>query len=224
MSFSAKHHEAIEVKQQYNVEAILLEHVDGQSFVTAFDLDSQGAVKGKRIVNPSDLVTKFSSQQDTDKGFIDPRILVNTRGKIVWHYTPRSNQNLYYRYGSNSMAKPIKWCSFLFKYESGRLSIAVLRSKQRPTLTTRIYHAPLPNVHSNGDICLGSCVLPKTGNIDQISEAYFESTKTHMLSGCRLRGKENLSDKDLFKWLESKVENPIRVSELTPFGTVQNFI
>ena len=225
--FISSHYDISEKQPSYHLEALMLEQVDNQIFVTGFDFDDDGKPMNRRVVDPDDVITKLTSQVKMANGIIDSRILVNNPTKFVFHYTPDEKQIMFYKYGKNILAKPIRWCSFVFKYEQGKLSIAAYRGKKRPTLTTRLYYAPLPNVHPTGSICLGSCTIPKNGNPDDIAKAYFESCKTHLL-GSPLRGYEwrsrILDDKTYFKWLLTKVDTPIKMGELNPIGTLADFI
>lgn len=222
--FTQSNYEAVGERKANRKEALILETYQNETFITCYDIDHKDNPVNPRVVSPEAVLEKLSADRVCETDIIDSRILVNTKSKLVWHYTPSPKQPLYYRYNNHSMATPIQWCSFVLKRQGQGLSIAVVRSKQRPTLSTRLYRAPLPNVYQSGQICLGSCVLPDTVNVDAISEEYLNSAKTHLIYKSPLRGQETLSDTELFTWLQSKITAPIRVSELAPFGTLADFI
>ncbi len=202
-------------------ELYLLESMGTQSYLSVFDVNGK-QVSNERTINPEELIAKLQCT-DSD-AWIDSRILISTPRKLVWHYTPEPDQNFYYNHGSNRIISPIKWCSFVFKRVGKNLSVVALQHKTRPKPTTRVYHAPLGNVYASSAICLGTVQLPNTNDIDEISKAYFESVKTHINNTAFLRGIENLTNLDYFNWINEKRTRPIRVSELKPFGTVQDFI
>ncbi|MDF9399070.1 hypothetical protein [Vibrio sp. 1180_3] len=213
------------IGKTYRREAFIVEHFDKESFVTAYDIDLQNKISNARVVNRDDLIDALKTANHSNGlDILDPRILVSTPSTMVWTYKPSKYQPLYYRHNNRTFAKPILWCTFIFKYHQGRLSVCVAPNGKRPTVNTRVYCAPLPNVYQSGKICLGTCQLPTTGNIDEISEAYFNSTKTHMNSNGLFRKKKSLGNTDYYAWLQSKVETPIRVSELAVYGTLNNFI
>lgn len=208
-------------RQEPQRELYLLESVGSLSYLSVFDVKGK-KVSNERTIAPEELIAKLSCT-DSDT-WIDSRILVSTPQKLVWHYTPEPDQNLYYKHGSNKIISPIKWCSFVFKRVGKNLSVVALQHKTRPKLTTRVYHAPLGNVYASSAICLGTAQLPDTNDIDEISKTYFESVKTHINNTNFLRGKDKLTNQDYFDWISEKRTKPIRVSELEPFGTVKDFI
>lgn len=135
-----------------------------------------------------------------------------------------SSYNANYQHKGSSFAAPIQWCNFVFKLQDGALSVVVSRGKSRINGNTKLYHAPLPNVYESAKICLGSCTIPNSTDIDQISEAYFNSTKTHFNCNKSFRSKKQKTPKEYAQWLKTKVKSSIKVSELTSFGTLNQFI
>lgn len=132
---------------------------------------------------------------------------------------------MYLKSNGQSLALKIKWPNLLFARKGKALFVAVLQHKTRPTNKTRLYLAPLPNVYANHNICLGSVSLPDNNDIDEISMAYIESTKTH-LSNSDFWRKGGLTIERYVQWIKQKADSktPISVSELKYSGTVSEFI
>lgn len=212
------------------MEVVAFETINNETFITHYDVkiaDANGArnesyeIYNPKVINPTTLVDKLNLKQS---GLIDPRVLVDSGNTLIWQYTPNPEQCLYYKYRDKTFAKPIKWCNFIFKLQGNELSVFAVQHKSRPTEKTRLYFAPLPNVYSSGNICLGSCSLPRNKDIDAISECYFESVKTHLNNRKLLRGHKEVSDTQFFNWIKSKTTTPIRVSELKLFGTLKDIL
>ncbi|MFC5079548.1 hypothetical protein VTH8203_01536 [Vibrio thalassae] len=207
----------------YRKEAFVLEHFGKESFLTAYDVNDDNTIANARVISRAEFIESLCSNSVNE--IIDPRILVNSAMLKVWTYTPRPNQPLFFNYAKRKFASPIKWCTFVFKYQKGSLSVGVIRAaKTRPTLETKVYYAPLPNIYSSGNICLGSCTLPTNGSIDEISEAYLNSTKTHFNYKNLFRDPTLGCYSNYYAWLERKRTEPIKVSELSVMGTLGTFI
>ncbi|WP_428774871.1 hypothetical protein [Vibrio sp.] len=209
--------------QQCTQLLFLLEQYNGkETFVSSIPLKN-GQIGTPIVIDPQELIEKLTTQDNTVE-LIDDRILVKTASKLVWTYQPAATQPLYYRHNKHSFTKPIKWPKLIFKLENGRLAVCVAPNRKRPSLSDTVYHAPLPNVYESGNICLGSCSLPVTNNIDQIAETYLNSTKTHLNFSGALRAHKKLSQSQYFKWMKTKHTDRIKLSELAPIGSLNKFI
>ncbi len=205
------------------IENIVIETRDNESITTHYDVVN-GEPTNPKIINPIEYIeNKFSHSNSTN--IIDERILVNTSALLVWQYTPNTDQILNVKNGSKFLLQKHKWNNFIFKLQHNKLYIATTQFKKRVNANTRLYHAPLPNVSSNGIICLGNLELPETRNIDQISKAYFDSLKTHLNNNYIFRNKTT-NDTEFYKILNEKLKTRtgFKVSELNIFGTVEQFI
>lgn len=212
-------------------EIFLLDTINGKSYLTAFEV-KDNTPKNPKVIDHKQLIAKLSKQSST-LSLTDERILATSHDTIVWTYTPKPSQPLFYRQGGKTIAKPIMWPTFIFKKKGGSLSVGVLRGRGRPNANTKVYCAPLPNVYHNGGICMGSCNITNLDDIDAISEEYLNSTKTHLNNREFLRHpkkvmksptQDRLSNADYYRWISTKHDEPIRVSELSVLGTVDSFI
>lgn len=206
----------------------LLEQYGSDSFISQMQISNNNEISLPVTINPVELIEALSTattlNSNTQSELIDPRILVKTANKLVWHYTPKATQRLYYSHANKKINAPIMWCNFVFMLQGKQLSVAAVQHKTRPNANTRLYHAPLPNVYQSGKICLGNCTMPDTLDIDALSETYFDSVKTHLNFKGQLRANKETSQSQYYEYIKSKINQPIRVSELTPFGSLQTFI
>ncbi|MFL7013649.1 hypothetical protein [Enterovibrio norvegicus] len=205
----------------------VFEQFGTEGFVSQINVRQNGELDTPKVIDPQELVQKLSeanAYSRNEDDLIDPRILVKSSRKLVWFYQPKPRQPLFYKLGASTFSKPIQWPTFVFKRTGTALSVCVIQNNSRPNNNTRVYHAPLPNVYKTGAICLGSCVLPLTNDVDALSEAYLNSIKTHLNYNNGLRHQPQLTDAKYFKWVKSKIKSPISVSELAPYGTLESFI
>ncbi|ENM5835483.1 hypothetical protein NTH44_003593 [Vibrio metoecus] len=206
----------------------LIEQIGSEGFVSKMDIDSEGNIGSSIVINPSELIERMYEAQSNNnshsKSLLDERILVKNCDELVWYYKPEDKQRFFYRHEGRTINAPIKWPTFIFRKTGNELKVGVIQHNKRPTLTTRIYYAPLPNVYDSGKICLGSCTLPNTFDVDEISKAYFNSVKTHINNKKMLRAFKMISQEDYFQFISKKKTEPVRVSELTVYGTVKQFI
>lgn len=235
--FSVKHSlENLDYKPK-SKQIFVLEEKNNLTFITEFMQEGDQISIGRLLkfnefvdsVNFSYENQQGSASSLNKKGYmevLDERILVKTHNQLVWTYTPSNDQNLYYKYGKHGYAGNFNWPTLIFKLVDKRLSVAVLRSaKNRPNSKTKIYHAPLPNIGMAGEICLGSVYLPTNNNIDEIAKSYLESTKTHFNRTPYFSRKRSESTQEKYlEWVKTKANEPIKMTELTPMGTVRDFI
>ncbi|MDN2483880.1 hypothetical protein [Vibrio agarivorans] len=211
----------------YQCNLYMVESLGTQTFITQYDTTKENTAINPVVISPSDLITKLreSTNEDGELDIIDPRLLVDNGTCRVWVYTPEPDQPLYYNYGKKQRVQTVKkWCPLLFKMVDGKLYVAALRYGTRPKMDTRIYHVPLPNVYSNGSICLGDVKLPKHFDVDAVSKAYLDSNKSHLNYTGGFRRKGTLKNEEYFEWLIRRDSEPMRVSELSVMGTVEQFI
>lgn len=227
-SFSQTSDSTIDPKGNSSRTLFLLEQFGNDGFISQMSISNNNEIGTPVTINPTELIEALSTATtltaNTQSELIDPRILVKTANKLVWHYTPKATQRLYYSHGNQKINAPIKWCNFVFMLQGKQLSVAAVQHKTRPNAKTRLYHAPLPNVYQSGKICLGSCTMPDTLDIDVLSETYFDSVKTHLNFKGQFRAHKNTSQQQYYQYIKTKVNNPIRVSELNPLGTLADFI
>lgn len=87
--------------------------------------------------------------------YIDPR---PGKRKLVWY----EKAGLKVLHGVNKTAAKANLPAFIFILDDGDISIyATKTGSRRPDLKTPLFHAPVPNVYEDGNICMGNVKKPK---------------------------------------------------------------
>ena len=64
----------------------------------------------------------------------------------------------------------------VFVVKNNTLVVSALNKNRRPSIVTRLHHAPFFNVYSDHKVCLGNVKVPKTsGDINELIEAWEKS-------------------------------------------------
>ena len=77
------------------------------------------------------------------------------RGNVIW-YTPAQEVNLFF---SPALGIPNgKACvpAMVWKADNESLSVFALKGNKKPTVDTKLYHAPFFNVYQSGNVCMGT--------------------------------------------------------------------
>lgn len=77
----------------------------------------------------------------------------------------------------------VKWPHLVFIASEQNLRVFAVLGNKRPTPETKLYHAPLMNIFSDGRLCFGSAVRPDRITVDSIPEwsaAIFDSRFSHV--------------------------------------------
>lgn len=229
IDFTSTKDTTIDTLQQSRKTLFLLERFGSEAYISQMNVSQDGTVEEAQVIDPAQFIEQL---QDTSSNslyakseILDERILVKSTSKLAWYYQPKPSQRLFYKQSGRTLNAKINWCTFVFVRVQKRLFVGVIQHNKRPNAKTRVYAAPLPNVYEKtGSICLGSCVLPDTMDIDKISETYLNSVKTHLNSQSQFRAKKTTTDKEYFDYISSKQEEKIKVSELAIMGTLSDFI
>ncbi|MCY9870508.1 hypothetical protein [Vibrio barjaei] len=201
---------------------LLVENHNQYSEFTCFPLnhDNQPSETPYSISTDAlmDMVT-LPTTSNTQAELTDERVFLDNAQYLGWTYQTTDKTKLFYSHETKVIANsfPFPPLIFLLHKTKRTLSIYATQHKTRPKMTTRLYCAPLPNINNFGHVCLGSLVLPKENNIDAISEAYFQSTKTHLNNKDLFRGK-SVTNQEYYNWaLEViKTKRKVSVKELAP--------
>lgn len=94
--------------------------------------------------------------------YFDPR---PSSTKLIW-FNPAQERLLTGIYKNPTLAK---LPAMLYMLEDGTLNIYCIKSgNKRPDVKTALFHAPLPNVYEDCNVCMGSVATPK--NYSEISD------------------------------------------------------
>ncbi|EGQ9284647.1 hypothetical protein F7U66_02070 [Vibrio parahaemolyticus] len=209
---------------------LLVNNEGSSSRITQFLINEKNKPECPTSVSVEEAVKKFKKASPTEKAVTprmhDPRILVETEQYIVWHYRPSKEQKLFLKHSGRNINQRFPFPSLVFakKKETNTLYVTAMRHHKRPSLSTRLYQAPLPNVGADANICLGSVVLPKTDDLDAISEEYLNSYKTH-LNNHNLFRKGETTDYRFYKWAKEAIKNnKLSLADVCVYGSLRDFI
>lgn len=143
--------------------------------MTRFDGDGQGVATYE--VAPESLAAAFAGIPIAT-GLLPKNVLFysrDDRGERIGVFLPRCVRRLAVVDGGERRVYRIALPPMVFAgHETAYVAFAC---KQRPGEDDRLYHAPLPNVHTNGKICAGSVEFPvcSLGTIYRAAKAFFGS-------------------------------------------------
>lgn len=123
--------------------------------------------------------------------FLSGNILGYDDTTLIW-YRPASNAEMTVKDQRVVVALP----ALVFAIRRGTLRVAALKTNERPTLATKLFHSGFPNVGDNGRWCSGGNRVPEMPDllkIDAYEEMFFISPFTHA-GGSGLKGIDNVMD------------------------------
>lgn len=160
------------------------------------------------------LTQKSSSQLD----LIPDNILAQNDKYLVW-YTPAKLQTMWFRIGKKQTPYKVIWTPLLFIADKKNISLKVfaLATNKRPTLNTKIYHAPLMNISNNGTVCQGTATLSKNINsttLQDVENTIFDSNFTHVnhSNTLNLKNKKTISTAEQLKFWQKKAQSKTKIS------------
>lgn len=167
---------------------------------------------------------------DLDDCFLPENLLMDNHKMMVWFH-PSCEAQMWLRLGGR---KPIRldpiWpaMAFILNKKKVKLSIVALESDERPTLDSRAYYAPLPNIFDDHHLCQGSAMLPPQltpANISEIEDTLYKSAFDGFKRDSAFTSPDANSN-PLIYWRELNAsKRAINVSkELQPIGTLRETI
>lgn len=155
----------------------------------------------------------FEHQQKS-VGFINPNVLLDNDKYLIWH-KPRFTAPMWFSVNNKKpKAYRVEWTSMVFVVDKVKstLSICATSTNTRPTLSSKVYLAPIFNLSNNGSFCLGSARLPKTisaSSIKACEDCVIESQFTHHNTPYLINGANN--DCAYFDFLREKETSGKRI-------------
>ena len=157
-------------------------------------------------------------------------VLLDDHSSIIW-YRKRFVNPIWFRVGNGVQHFNVEWPPLLYcvNKKHSSLKVFALGSNSRPTLSSRLYHAPLMNINSSGVLCQGTATLPVEIDASKLTEcesSLTDSQFTHINHKNTLRNGAS-SPKLIDYW--RKKENggkPLRVkvSEMSPTGRLSQLL
>ncbi|WP_338871652.1 PRTRC system protein B [Spirosoma sp. SC4-14] len=191
-------------QQYYQPKTALLiyQHTtkSGSIYVESFEIDQATGqpinAHPLSIEEAQKLGRRLNAAQEKHMGFLVPDglmpenvLYVNPRGEgmVIW-YTPPMKQKLFFSSHLGIKDGPAYVPALLWKATKNQLYIFALDKKKRPTLSTKLYHAPLFNTASNGLVCIGDVKIPSLdtaslGRFMQAWQDFFFNSKFSHLNG-----------------------------------------
>jgi PRTRC genetic system protein B len=137
-----------------------------------------------------DLAASLSRERSFDRlGLLPERLLgVKVSGDMVW-WRPAGRGALAHESGLSGRA----WYpALIFGLLGGKVHVFALARSDRPKAGTRLYKAPLWNMHEDGAVCMGTARVDarrmSAGRaMESVERSFFESTFNNHLSAGRCR-------------------------------------
>jgi len=173
--------------------ALVLYERRGRGFATVHKIDASGPVPTLQAGKPLslralNLLRSKLVATDRRRGVLPERVLAVDEETLIW-YEPPQHRHLAFRMSEQFPARSIGTVSgrvpcpgVVFVVHQQQWQVAAFKGSGRPVASTRLFHAPFFNVHSNREICAGSVLKPSTNAVSAIdawSRAFFGSFFSH---------------------------------------------
>jgi PRTRC genetic system protein B len=176
---------------EYHVRSaiVLYENKNGGCIATEHDVlkrQNRLSLGAGRFITASFAKTVMQMFAGSDLSYVPPNIVGICSTAIAW-YEPASVRRMYFRTVQDIGLNPFDGCELhqpplVFVAGGRQLRVFALLEDRRPTLDTRLAHAPYFNVSGNHQVCLGSAQVPKTvrpEDTETWTRAFFASEFTH---------------------------------------------
>lgn len=174
-----------------------------------------------------------SDQRDHEIRLIPDNVLIDDAHYLVW-YVRSARRPFHFRHGSGEKRHwhgQVRYPNLLFIADKcqRRIRIFALPDSSRPTMDSQLYHAPLFNLNSHGDLCLGTATLPESMSVSTMVEmesAFFDANGSHPNHNGTLNKATITKYKTLIGYWKAKAiaDEWVRVSELNPYKTLAEVI
>ena len=171
-------------------------------------------------------------QPSSEMNFIPPNVLRDNVKSLVF-YTKGQKKTMWTRLRNQSYSFDVYYPPLLYVVNKLKLSMKVyaLGSNQRPHEKTRLYHAPLMNIGSNGQVCQGTARIPEVIEatqkcLDEVSSSITDTYFTHVNHHSTLRSEKNVCSNTLLRFWQrkSKEGSRCRVRELNFAGHLHELL
>lgn len=151
-----------------------------------------------------------AKNDSTTIDFLPENLLFESDSLVVWH-TKRFIGDMWFRVATAPECLTIEWPALIFiaSKQSKKLKVFATATNSRPTMDTKLYHAPVMNVDEKGVLCQGTATLPSvicTSTIKDCSDTLFDSQFTHVNHKATLRNHRS-SGEHIGFW-RSKAKSP----------------
>lgn len=188
-------------QMNFKLTSALLVYADGNA--RAATVHEIATYHGRPSLKPGQPISLASLEalitglgRSTGARFISERVISLGLERVAW-WCPAGRRRIWFKPNSRFDKSPsdetkrllklngqfVHYPPLLFIAARG-LSVFALVKKERPTLETRVWKAPVWNL-SNGGMCNGNLTLPTStaDNIEGFERAFFDSAFTHNSAG-----------------------------------------
>lgn len=193
-----------------SIEGVTFHKVNDNKIQMGKYIDKDEALNFVKRISSKDSSTPQSAWNSED-------ILIDTNRTLVFYRRSFKNR-MWFRMPQGHFALNVPYPTLLYKVDrlTRNLNVWALDKDSRPTLDSKLYHAPLMNIDSNGELCQGTAPIPSELNNacrDKIVSALIDSNFSHVNHRNTLKIKDESSiNNDIFvkfyKGLETEVDFP----------------
>ncbi len=184
----------LEVPAVETVQALLVHEIrngigQGDYFMTAHRIEATATgpvIAEGRLLTPQDhralLSALLGANRSHEGGFLPAEIIAHSASQLAW-FVPGGVRPMWFRTGTTTLSANVPWPSLILCARQNRLALVAVPTVQRPKSSTRLFHAPLMNVHASTDLCEGSATYPATWTLTDRAEyesVLFETAFSHV--------------------------------------------
>jgi len=107
--------------------------------------------------------------------FLPENIIVNSHNTgaltLMW-YRRKKRYNLIFEHEQKTHNFNVQIPNMIFLFKDDDLYVYAVKTDKRPTESTKLYHAPFPNISMDGKVCLGTITVNDHYRITDIIEEY----------------------------------------------------
>lgn len=190
----------------------------------------KGAVMGAgRVLSEADkqqLKDYLNGESEIRNCWLPRNLMMLNSSQMVW-YVPSRKRSMHFRTGGKVQHIDVNWPSLVFRFcASGTLYVAAYAGKGAPTVTTKLYHAPIWNIYDNTRLCTGSADTTNIIGVEAMAiweAAIYDTLFSHSNHNkvIKPKGKKtSVSDADYLRFmrLKAKRNEIIKATEMTPLN------
>ncbi len=171
---------------------------DHQYFIEAYDINEKGKMINAHPLSADEtqtLANCLSASLQNEHAFLQslgliPASLLYIRsgkdGFAIWQSKPQY-RNLFFHNDLGIPDGKFAIPSLVWKADKQHLSVFAIKDTNRPSINTRLYHAPWFNIYESGSVCMGNVDISIGDNcaledfITQWEHYFFESKFSHVI-------------------------------------------
>lgn len=168
-------------------------------YVEHFDMDKNGNPVNAHpltVQEASALAKSLQTEKEKNTAFLKSEGILPShilhinpsteKGTVVW-YTKAKQQQLYFVEGLQIPSGIASVPPMIWQASKNSLTVFALTSDRRPTVKTKLYHAPFFNIYEDGKVCMGtvSIDIKNSASVEEFTcsweHYFFNSYFSHLL-------------------------------------------